>query len=82
MLPTLKAVVGADVGPMTICETVVGETIGVDGTIGVDRTVPGSVAVFGVPAVPALAPIVTVGTPATDEHTASYARNEKCMNNP
>lgn len=73
VLPTLEAVVGADVvddGPMTICGTVVVGTTDVDGAFE-----PGSVAVFGVP-VPALVLIVTDGIPGTDEHTASNANNE------
>jgi hypothetical protein len=92
VLPTLEAMLGADVaddGPTTICGTVVTGTIAVDGIIAVDGTnavdetitvgvlAPGSVAVFGVLwDAPALVLIVTDGTPATVEHVVSNARNE------
>ena len=74
MLPTLEAVLGADVvdvvdvvgdGPITICEIlVVARTTDVDGTVNVP--VP----------VPALVLIVIDGTPAIPEHAVSNARNE------
>jgi hypothetical protein len=77
VLPTLEAMLGADVaddGPMTTCGTVVTGTIVVDGTIAVD----GPIVVVGPPLwdVPGLVLIVIDGTPTTVEHKSSNARHE------